>query len=148
MNEDRLWAVDLELAATYRHIAGEFYSQFPGSKLSVAQGFRTPTQQTSAADAGASPFNGTTSWSKHQCYPAQALDFAVIQGTAYISDGTDPRYAWVGRRFEDMGFIWGGRFKHPDYDHVEVPGLGLRSADAAATALAQFELAAKLRETA
>lgn len=146
MNEDRLWAVDLELAAAFRHVSDLFHGQFPGSTLSVAQGFRTPEQQSTANSNGASPFNGATSWSKHQAFPALALDFAVIEGGKYVADGRDPRYTWAGKQFEAAGFIWGGRWKKPDFDHVEVGGLGLRSADQAATALAEYQTAFAARE--
>lgn len=141
MNETKLWAVNAELADAFRRVSALFHDQYPGSTLSVAQGFRTPAMQAMAASAGASPFDGTVSWSKHQAFPALALDFAVIECGKYIADGRDPRYAWVGHQFETAGFIWGGRWKKPDFDHVEVPGLGLRSADQATQALATYEQA-------
>jgi len=148
LSEDRLWAVDPGLAAAFRRVAGEFADSLPGSTLSVAQGFRTPAMQVSASTKGLSPFNSATSWSLHQSFPALALDFAVIGSGAYVSDGTDERYTWVGERFEALGFTWGGRFKHPrpDPDHVQVAGAhGPRSAQEAADALKAYQAALAAR---
>ncbi len=133
MSDRRLWAVDPGLAEAYRQIKPEFEQQFPGCTLTVGQGFRTPAMQVSAKSHGRSPFDGTTSFSKHQAFPALALDALILdEGGQMLEDGTDPRYRWLGERFEQLGFVWGGRFVHPrpDWDHFEVSGPKPTRADA------------------
>ncbi len=143
---DKLWAVDSALAAAYLQVKAAFEEEHPGSRLTVAQGFRTPVAQASAASVGASPFNGTTSWSFHQSFPSKAIDVAVIDANGYVSNGGDGRYSWVGHRFEAFGIIWGGRFhSRPDYDHAQTAGHGPRSAQEAAAALAAYETARAAR---
>lgn len=72
----------------------------------------------SAAGEGQSPHNCTTPAG----LPAsRAVDFGVFEANgAYVTDGTDPRYAKVGALAEGLGMIWGGSWQHPDYDHVEM----------------------------
>lgn len=116
----RLASIHPDLAAAYLTISQDFAREFPGSHLSVAQGYRTPSQQATAASLGRSAANGTTTFSKHQRYPSLALDFAVLDpGGNYVADGQDPRYRWVAEQFEQAGFKWGGRWTTPDWDHVE-----------------------------
>lgn len=148
----KLWAVDPALAAAYLKIKALFAAQYHGSHLSVAQGFRTPTVQAAAASAGASPYNGTTSWSMHQSFPSKAIDVAVIGPVepdgpgVYIANGGDERYQWIGHTFETMGFVWGGRFSRaPDYDHMQAAGHGPRSLDEAGRALEAYMAALAAR---
>ncbi len=119
----RLASVRPDLAACFLEVAQDFVEAFPGSRLTPAQGYRTPIQQQAAAADGRSNADGRTSFSKHQTYPSMALDFAVLDRDGrYVFDGSDPRYRWVGEQFERHGFKWGGRFvsRQPDWDHVEV----------------------------
>ncbi len=140
---DKLWAVDPALAAAYLNIRATFAAKFPDSHLSVAQGFRAPSEQAAANSMGASPFNGTTSWSMHQRFPALAVDVAVIAAPGgYVSNGGDARYTWVGHAFEALGFQWGGRWVHsPDFDHVQTAGHSPRSPGEAAAALVAYRKA-------
>lgn len=59
--------------------------------------------------------------SKHNSYPAAAIDFAVILPGGKVS--WDPReYEPVGVLADQRGLIWGGRWKTlKDYPHIEVP---------------------------
>lgn len=72
----------------------------------------------SKAGAGASPHNC--------CLPdgspaSRALDFGIIDpGGVYIKDGTDLRYTRCGLIAEGLGAVWGGRWQHPDYDHIQM----------------------------
>lgn len=119
----RLASVDPRLGAAFMEISADFAEAFPGWRITPAQGFRTPAQQKHASASGRSKADGTSVFSKHQAYPALALDFAVLDpGGTYITDGEDPHYAWVGKRFESAGFGWGGSWPTPDWDHVEIKG--------------------------
>jgi hypothetical protein len=143
----KLWAVDPALAAAYMNVKATFAAKFPNSHLTVAQGFRVPGEQAAASSMGASPFNGTTSWSMHQRFPALAIDVAVIAASGgYVSNGGDARYAWVGHAFEALGFQWGGKWVHsPDYDHVQTTGHAPRSPAEAAAALTAYQKALTAR---
>ncbi len=66
--------------------------------------------------------------SKHTKEPAEAVDFVV----ALDPDGDGPvkpvlewedeaRYRAMGEIAEGLGLVWGGRWKKPDFCHVEVP---------------------------
>lgn len=121
----RIWTLTPKLAAAFVQVEREFQGRFAGSRLDLGQAFRTPAMQVSAASNGRSPFDGATSFSKHQRFPSPALDLAVFgPDGAYVADGDDPWYTWVGERFEALGFVWGKRFVHPrpDPDHVEEAG--------------------------
>jgi hypothetical protein len=120
----RLALVSPRLVDMYERIKPQFALQFPGSHISIAQGYRTPAMQTAAHLDGASPFDGSKSHSKHQMFPAMAIDIAVIENEIYVSDGMDLRYSWLGDQFESEGAVWGGSFIHvqKDYDHFELPG--------------------------
>jgi D-alanyl-D-alanine carboxypeptidase len=112
-----------ELLTAYETIAPQFAQSFPGSVVQIIQGYRTPQMQREALNSGASNFDGMYSFSKHQTYPAQAIDLGVFQdGGVYITNGADARYSWLGQEFEREGFGWGGRWKRPDFDHVEILG--------------------------
>ena len=83
----------------------------------------------SKANFGHSPHNCTDADGN----PASlAMDFNVIEGTLYIKDGTDPRYAAVGAIAKDVlgsgpSAAWGGDWTlakdgvEPDYDHIQMP---------------------------
>jgi hypothetical protein len=138
----RLWTLTPKLAAAFLQVEREFQSQFPGDRVDLAQAFRTPAMQISAASGGRSPFDGANSFSKHQRFPSPALDLAVFgPDGAYVADGTDPRYTWLGKRFEALGFVWGARFVHPrpDPDHVEEPGSTNPDRPAVESSLACYE---------
>lgn len=128
----RLASVHPGLAGSFLTVSQDFVEAFPGCRLIVADGYRTAAKQQQAAASGRSNADGTRRLSYHQNYPSLALDFAVLdEAGKYVTDGADPRYRWVGEQFEQHGYGWGGRWKKPDWDHVEVPGPG--PADAAAS---------------
>lgn len=123
-DHDRLKYTEINLAAAYFRIAGIFEAAHPGASLTIPQegGYRTPPQQAATGQTGASGYNGISGFSKHQAFPARALDFMVIEAGKLIIDGRHPLYRWVGLEFEDQGFKWGGSFHKPDWDHVEIRG--------------------------
>jgi hypothetical protein len=121
---EKLRFVDPKLADFFQRLKPQFAAQFPGSSITVGQGYRTPRIQQDIHLSGASVFNGKTSFSLHQYFPSRALDILVIDGGQEVGDGRDPRYTWIGEEAEGEGFVWGGRFLHPspDYDHIQLPG--------------------------
>jgi hypothetical protein len=119
----RLCTVSPSIGAAFLQVYADFARAYPSSRLGITQGYRSPALQKAASSAGASPFDGSTSFSKHQHFPSMALDFAVFSpDDTYVTDGTDARYSWVGAHFETAGLVWGGRWTHPDFDHVELSG--------------------------
>jgi hypothetical protein len=54
-----------------------------------------------------------------------ALDFSLFRDGVYLTRGDDPLYTQVGKIAEDIGWKWGGRWQHPDYDHIEFWPKGL-----------------------
>ena len=128
MNHDRdsrrLLYVDAGLVAEWFKIIPVFEQTFPGSSATIPStgGYRDPDLQLDASIKGASGYDGSTTFSKHQAFPSEALDYAVVENGSYVEDGKDSRYAWIGHQFESAGYRWGGRFHRPDYDHVEIIG--------------------------
>lgn len=123
-----------ELVAAFFQIKPQFAAAYIGQSITIPKegGYRTPAVQAMAAGTGASSYNGATSFSKHQAYPAQGLDWSVLGVDGQlVTLGSDPRYRWVGEQFKLLGFKWGGDFQHyvdgalvahPDWDHVETLG--------------------------
>jgi len=122
----RLLYVDKGLAAEWFKIIPVFEQAFPGSTATIPStgGYRDPDLQLDASITGASNYDGKTTFSKHQVFPSQGLDYSVVENGSYVKDGRDQRYRWIGEQFESAGFKWGGRFHkaEPDWDHVEVIG--------------------------
>ncbi len=120
-----LWTVDSRIAALLPQAAQDFMLHFPGSWIELIQAYRSPVEQAAVSNAGHSPFDGQTTFSKHQIFPAQAVDWGVYDPAVsgrWVSDGRDYRYSWVGAWFEQKDLTWGGRWRHPDFDHAEIPG--------------------------
>lgn len=70
----------------------------------------------SKAGAGQSPHNCMINGKPS----SKAFDFALFDKTRYITDGSDERYTQAGIIAETLGLLWGGRWRKPDYDHVEL----------------------------
>lgn len=72
----------------------------------------------SDAKAGQSPHNCCNAYGSPS---SKAFDFACFDEHAkYIIDGADDRYTQAGEIGKDLGLIWGGDWKHPDYDHLQL----------------------------
>lgn len=71
----------------------------------------------SNAGAGQSPHNCCDN---HGLPSSKAFDFAIFDNGQYIKDGADPRYTKAGEIGEGLGLHWGGRWHHPDWDHLEL----------------------------
>lgn len=122
-----------DLHPDLRPLCGEFLKRCWQAGLTVKLIFtyRSPEEQNKIyAQGRTSPGDIVTnldgSKSKH-CFTmdhkpaAKAFDFGVFSGPAYIADGTDSRYTKAGEIGEDLGLIWGGRWKHPfDPGHLEI----------------------------
>ena len=68
--------------------------------------------------------DGTTGKSRHQPYPAQAVDVAVDidPGPGKHVVWNPEAYAALGPLAERHGLVWGGNFKSfKDYPHLELP---------------------------
>lgn len=52
---------------------------------------------------------------------SRAFDFLIedVDGSI-IENGSDAAYHLAGQIAEDLGLVWGGRFKVPDFDHVQL----------------------------
>lgn len=97
----------------------------------VTQVWRSPQKQAELYAQGRTApgpivTNAPPGTSKHEFtingQPAsKAFDFAIIDNTGQlIRDGMDHRYTQVGEFGEGVGLSWGGRWKHPDFDHFEI----------------------------
>lgn len=86
--------------------------------------WRNAAEQNAAKAQGLS--NAAAGQSPHNCCDSdgrpfsKAFDFAVFQNGVYITDGEDRRYTRAGEIGEKLGLQWGGRWHHPDYDHLEL----------------------------
>lgn len=97
----------------------------PGTiKLIVT--WRSAADQNAAHEANPTVNRACAGQSAHNCVDAngnpasRAVDFGVFEDDgSYVSNGSDPRYAQAGVLAEQCGLQWGGRFTHPDVDHVE-----------------------------
>lgn len=94
--------------------------------------WRSANDQDKVKQSGLS--NASSGQSPHDLLDAhgnpasRAWDFAIYdRDNNYITDGTNSKYSQAGEIAESMkdengnSFLtWGGRWKHPDYDHIEM----------------------------
>ncbi len=123
MTDANLNDLDPVLLKMYRQWLIECYAIPIAVKAIVT--WRSPTDQNLAKAKGLS--NAAAGESPHNCCTpdglpsSKAFDFAVFDDDGkYITDGTDERYTQAGEIAEQLGLEWGGRWKHPDYDHIEL----------------------------
>jgi len=142
-----LWSADPRLVAWYQDVIAWFNTDFPGCELLVIQSYRTPSQQQQAAAGGKSAYDGKTTFSMHQAFPALALDLAVYDSHGnYVTDGTDPRYAWLGQHVDPDTMRWGGNFSNPDWDHVELTVTPAPDATAVAVGFVRYQTTCRVSE--
>lgn len=102
-----------------------------GLKVRIIVTWRSATDQNDAKMKGLS--NASAGNSPHNCvdangHPAsRAFDFASYESDGtYITDGTDPSYAYAGSIAMNLGLTWGGNWTidrdgcGPDFDHIEM----------------------------
>ena len=116
-----------DLDPTLQTIAEEWLencaSIFLNVKIIVT--WRDPADQDRCKAEGLS--NAAAGKSPHNVCDAQgnpsscAFDFGIFTSSgAYVTDGTDPRYAQAGAIGKKLGLVWGGDWQHPDFDHLEL----------------------------
>lgn len=129
MADSSLTDLDIRL----QPIAQHWLDQCAAAKLKVRiiVTWRSATDQNDAKMKGLSKASAGNS--PHNCidangHPAsRAFDFASYEpdGT-YITDGTDPVYAYAGAIAMNLGLTWGGNWTidrdgcGPDFDHCEM----------------------------
>lgn len=106
--------------------------QRDGLTCHITVTWRDPASQNACKAEGLS--NASAGQSPHNCVDgdgkasAKAFDFALFDNGLYITDGSDARYARAGLLAEVIGLVWGGRWNHPDFDHVEMKNWNVESA--------------------
>lgn len=107
-------------------LAREWLAQCANAMLDarITETWRSPKREDELHAQGITPLTGATC--KH-CFqvdgkPAsKAFDFALFDAAGnYIKDGTDPLYLQAGELGETIGLVWGGRWLHPDFDHMQL----------------------------
>lgn len=96
-----------------------------GMPIVITETFRDPVREDMLHAQGITPATSKTCEHCHTLEdgtPAsRAFDFLIknMDGSI-IADGTNSAYHLAGQVAEDLGLVWGGRFRHPDYDHVQL----------------------------
>lgn len=123
MPDSNLLHLDPDLFKIYRQWITQCHAA--GLAVKVIVTWRSAADQNAVKANNLS--NASAGQSPHNCCDAEgdpcsrAFDFAVFdKNAAYIKDGADPRYRHAGVIGERLGLVWGGRWKHPDYDHLEM----------------------------
>jgi hypothetical protein len=96
-----------------------------GLQVKAIVTYRSGLDQDVAKQNGLS--NASAGQSPHNCTDAngnpasKAFDFGIFEDHGvYITDGTDDRYRQAAEIGEQLGLEWGGRWLHPDFDHLEM----------------------------
>lgn len=116
-----------DLCPEAQTLCREFMAQCKAAGIDARQivTYRGPAEQNAAKAAGLS--NAAAGQSPHNYCDAdgkpasRAFDFGIFEDHGvYITDGEDERYLQAGEIGEGVGLSWGGRWQHPDYDHMEL----------------------------
>lgn len=111
----------LELMASYKRM-------FPNRDLLITCVYRSPEEQQRLYKQGrfGNPGNivtncdGRKNLSKHNLFPARAVDFAVLDGGKAVWD--EAPFWPLGALARECGLVWGGDWTtFKDYPHVELP---------------------------
>ncbi|HSI57191.1 MAG TPA: M15 family metallopeptidase [Ideonella sp.] len=93
-----------------------------GYEMVLLEGYRSPERQTMLASLGPSVTNAGAWQSYHQY--GLAADCAFMRDGKLVIKETDPwamkGYELYGQVAEQMGLVWGGRWKLMDFGHVEL----------------------------
>ena len=93
-------------------------AQEQGIRVICTSFIRTTAEQRDLFERGKSRCDGTKKVSKHQL--GTAADLALVKNERLIWDDA-PEYGILGEIWEDLGGIWGGRWKtFRDIFHFEV----------------------------
>jgi hypothetical protein len=114
-----------DLFPAFRPLAQAFFAKLKDAGLDAfpTETWRDPDREDQLHAQGVTPATGATC--KH-CFeldgqPAsKALDFLLRAADgSIIANGADSAYHIAGTIAEALGLVWGGRFTHPDFDHIE-----------------------------
>jgi hypothetical protein len=113
-----------DLAKAWDTAISLWLKQFPGCTVGISQAYRTPDQQKSYYEGRTSPYDGVTSFSKHQFYPSHAFDVAILGAFGKLDwNAHSPLWDALGGHLTDQpGVMWGRSFHRPDSDHFELLG--------------------------
>ena len=96
-----------------------------GITVKIIVTYRDSATQNAVKKLGLS--NAKAGQSPHNCIDAQgrpyskAFDFGVFDGSKYIVNGSDARYAAAGAIGVSLGLVYGGNWKSmQDMDHLEL----------------------------
>src|ERR1043166_3472528 len=97
-----------------------------GILVTLTQGLRTFEEQRKLWEQGRSTegpivTHARPGFSWHNWGRAYDLAILTFPGDPTPDDVYDGPCATVGQLGEDTGLLWGGRWKHPDADHFELP---------------------------
>lgn len=124
MTDNNIGDLDPVLQPIAHQWLAECSAALAPSMLRITVTWRSGDEQGAAYDKGLS--NAQAGQSPHNCCnengvaASRAFDFAIFQDGSYVTDGKDPRYAQAGQIGKTLGLAWGGDWKHPDYDHLEM----------------------------
>ena len=121
-----LQACETELREKFLRGRRAYEQANPGRILRVTATHRPVREQQALYEIGRSrpgrivtQLDGATKMSKHNYFPARAVDFCVTLGGKVSWDAEE--YEVVGPFLEAEGLIWGGRWTTlKDYPHVEM----------------------------
>ena len=124
-----------ELAKRFLELAASYKRMFPGRDLIVTCVYRSPDEQQRLYKQGrfgnSGPIvtnaDGRTNKSKHNVFPARAIDCAVLEGGKAV--WREEVYWPLGAIARECSLIWGGDWNGNgkrdesfiDYPHVELP---------------------------
>jgi len=109
---------DLEphLAQAYRLLREEYETRFPDRQLLLTCTYRSPEEQKTLYASGRSrpgPIltncDGDKKLSKHNLWPTQAFDVAILAGGKALWD--EDSYRELGAIGTALGLKWGGNFR-------------------------------------
>ena len=126
MSDARLGMADERLRTLWPDICAAYEMHHSGHALILTCVYRSPAEQAALYAKGRTApgqivtyCDGVTTLSKHNAFPARALDFAVLVGGKVSWDSAE--YAPVGMLAEERGLVWGGNWiSFVDAPHIEI----------------------------